>query len=309
MRRLSPYCAQRLPRLRIDISRAVATLADLNPARAAGTVAVLVVATSIALLAADMLGGRGDPSSGTLAGQGSSSGDDNPLSGIPLIGSILDLSDGEPSADPTTSPTATPTSSESTGQNAPTPLPTNGAVAGTPTPTPFPPSFPIPFIPVEEPFQPAPTPTPAPVGGFPLPTAQPTAAPAAPTAAPTSVPAPAPTPVPQTPVPPIPVACNDGSDNDNDGFVDEADPGCAFPYDEDDSEWNPAPTPKPTPAPTPPPTPAPTPPPTQEPTPAPTAECSDGIDNDGDGLIDYGLDVLVNDPGCLSPLGDSESLL
>ena len=30
--------------------------------------------------------------------------------------------------------------------------------------------------------------------------------------------------------------------------------------------------------------------------------CSDGIDNDGDGLVDY-----PNDPGCQVPLVDSES--
>lgn len=58
----------------------------------------------------------------------------------------------------------------------------------------------------------------------------------------------------------------------------------------------PSPTPPPptaTPIPTPPPTPAPTPPPTPTPTAAPD-DCVDGIDNDGDLLID-GLD-----PGCLT---------
>jgi hypothetical protein len=67
------------------------------------------------------------------------------------------------------------------------------------------------------------------------------------------------------------------------------------------------PTPAPpTPSPTPVPTPEPTPPPTPEPTPTP--ECSDGVDNDGDGLIDYGFDLLVNDPGCLTA-GDDDELL
>jgi hypothetical protein len=33
------------------------------------------------------------------------------------------------------------------------------------------------------------------------------------------------------------------------------------------------------------------------------------LDNDGDTLIDYGLDPLVNDPGCLSPDDDSEELI
>jgi hypothetical protein len=58
--------------------------------------------------------------------------------------------------------------------------------------------------------------------------------------------------------------CQDGRDNDRDGFVDEADPGC----DADDTE---APNNRP----------------------APASECSDGRDNDGDGLIDS-----AQDPGC-----------
>lgn len=40
---------------------------------------------------------------------------------------------------------------------------------------------------------------------------------------------------------------------------------------------------------------------TPEPTPSPAPECSDGIDNDDDTFIDFGLD-----PGCLSPDDDSE---
>lgn len=67
-------------------------------------------------------------------------------------------------------------------------------------------------------------------------------------------------------------------------------------------------TPRPTRSPSPVPTLAPTPVPTPEPTAAPP-ECSDGLDNDGDTLIDYGLDPLVNDPGCLSPDDDSEELI
>jgi len=57
----------------------------------------------------------------------------------------------------------------------------------------------------------------------------------------------------------------------------------------------PTPTPSPTPAPTPTPTPdaTPTPTPTPVPTPAPLSACSDGLDNDGDGFIDYPAD-----PGC-----------
>jgi len=58
----------------------------------------------------------------------------------------------------------------------------------------------------------------------------------------------------------------------------------------------PTPTPEPTPTPTPEPTPTPTPTPTPEPTPTPIPEpspqCSDGFDNDEDGLIDSA------DPGC-----------
>lgn len=54
----------------------------------------------------------------------------------------------------------------------------------------------------------------------------------------------------------------------------------------------PIPTAIPTPVPTQPPTPEPTPVPTPEPTPVPD-DCADGIDNDGDELID------LLDPGCL----------
>jgi hypothetical protein len=57
--------------------------------------------------------------------------------------------------------------------------------------------------------------------------------------------------------------------------------------------------------------------PTKAPTPSPATptpepplpQCSDGIDNDGDTLIDFGLDPLVNDPECLSPDDDSEGEL
>jgi hypothetical protein len=77
-------------------------------------------------------------------------------------------------------------------------------------------------------------------------------------------------------------------------------------------EPTPVPTPEPTPVPTPEPTPVPTveitPSPSPIETPVPTAsasaavnECTDGIDNDGDGLID------LLDPGCLLGSGTSES--
>ncbi|MFH0712653.1 MAG: hypothetical protein V2A55_02270 [Candidatus Jorgensenbacteria bacterium] len=65
-------------------------------------------------------------------------------------------------------------------------------------------------------------------------------------------------------------ACSDGADNDSDGFIDLADPGCVDAS--DNSEVDPSSKPA----------------------------CSDGIDNDGDKLIDYG-----NDPGCTSA-GDTD---
>lgn len=72
----------------------------------------------------------------------------------------------------------------------------------------------------------------------------------------------------------------------------------------------PAPTPRPSAPPPPPPTatpsprptPTPTPVPTPVPTPTPTPQCSDGIDNDGDLLIDFPVD-----PGCLRPEDNDES--
>ncbi len=63
--------------------------------------------------------------------------------------------------------------------------------------------------------------------------------------------------------------CNDGIDNDGDGLIDEADPGCAFNMDR-----------------------------TEAPNPA---QCNDGLDNDGDGLID------TADPGCDSGTDDDET--
>ena len=62
----------------------------------------------------------------------------------------------------------------------------------------------------------------------------------------------------------------------------------------------PVPTAAPTPVPTAAPTPVPTPLPTPEPTPTP--QCSDGVDNDGDLLIDFPQDL-----GCSSPNDDDES--
>jgi large repetitive protein len=70
---------------------------------------------------------------------------------------------------------------------------------------------------------------------------------------------------------PDPVQCNDGIDNDGDGLIDyPEDPGCLS--EDDPSEFD-----------------------------IPPPACSDGIDNDGDGLIDYPFD-----PGCFLPIEDSE---
>jgi len=67
--------------------------------------------------------------------------------------------------------------------------------------------------------------------------------------------------------------CEDGRDNDGDGLVDRAqDPGCAADGTEADADA--APTTNPTPAPA-------------------SSECTDGRDNDGDGLVDR-----AQDPGC-----------
>lgn len=60
---------------------------------------------------------------------------------------------------------------------------------------------------------------------------------------------------------PPPKACGDGLDNDGDGKVDGADPGCSGASDDD--EYNP-----------------------------PPVACNDGVDNDGDGLVD------LADSGC-----------
>lgn len=65
--------------------------------------------------------------------------------------------------------------------------------------------------------------------------------------------------------------CNDGRDNDHDGYVDMEDPGCSSPTDNDEGnghvgQW----------------------------------QCNDGIDNDGDGYVD------MNDPGCSSSTDNDE---
>lgn len=83
------------------------------------------------------------------------------------------------------------------------------------------------------------------------------------------------TPAPLPPGVPAP-ACADGVDNDGDGLVDMADPGCTGPTDND--ETNPAVPPA-----------------------VPSYACSDGADNDGDGLID------AADPGCTGPTDNDET--
>ena len=70
----------------------------------------------------------------------------------------------------------------------------------------------------------------------------------------------------------VAVACADGIDNDGDGKVDSADPGCYFPEDNDETDTS------------------------------STFPCSDGFDNDGDGRADYPLD-----PGCLSAADPDEA--
>jgi len=64
--------------------------------------------------------------------------------------------------------------------------------------------------------------------------------------------------------------CNNGEDDDCDGTTDAGDPGCANPNDLNEG-------------------------------PGVTLACSDGIDNDGDGFIDF-----PNDPGCISRADDVE---
>ncbi len=69
---------------------------------------------------------------------------------------------------------------------------------------------------------------------------------------------------------PVLTACNDTVDNDADGLIDTDDPGCADSLDDD--EYN-----------------------------EPISACQDGVDNDEDGLIDF-----PNDPGCTVSFKDSE---
>jgi len=67
----------------------------------------------------------------------------------------------------------------------------------------------------------------------------------------------------------IAVGCDDGIDDDGDGYVDLADPGCT---DADDASER-----------------------------SPSLVCDDGLDNDGDGLVD------TADPGCPFPIASPEN--
>ncbi|HEV2951094.1 MAG TPA: DNRLRE domain-containing protein [Actinomycetota bacterium] len=73
------------------------------------------------------------------------------------------------------------------------------------------------------------------------------------------------------PPPPLAPACSDGQDNDADGVIDLADPGCTDASDTDETD------------------------------PSPPAACDDGRDNDGDGAID------LADPGCAGPTDTDET--
>src|SRR5262245_61754413 len=68
--------------------------------------------------------------------------------------------------------------------------------------------------------------------------------------------------------------CHDGLDNDGDGLIDSADPGC--PLNDDVSE-------------------------APDPPPPPKKACENSMDDDGDGLVD------LLDPGCSSSKDDDET--
>jgi hypothetical protein len=72
-----------------------------------------------------------------------------------------------------------------------------------------------------------------------------------------------------------PTQCSDRKDNDGDGKIDLADPGCVNSADNDETDPPPPPPP-------------------------PAAQCADGIDNDGDGKID------LADPGCVNSTTDND---
>jgi Ca2+-binding RTX toxin-like protein len=76
--------------------------------------------------------------------------------------------------------------------------------------------------------------------------------------------------------PPVP-QCSDGTDNDHDGRVDLADPGCASASDNDERNAS------------------------SQPPPEVRPQCADGRDNDGDGRVD------LADRGCVGAADDDES--
>lgn len=85
-----------------------------------------------------------------------------------------------------------------------------------------------------------------------------------------------------TPNTPTVTQCSNRKDDDKDGKIDTADPGCSS---RNDNSEAPDPGSSPAPGPSAPPLPP-------SPEPPPVSDCSDGVDNDGDGLIDGA------DPGC-----------
>lgn len=275
------------------------SLTDDGASKLGPTLTALLLVSGLAIVLGDLAGLRTPERGGTASAQlRADDGDENAFAGIPIIGTIIDLTDGDDEGDADPEPTPSPEPA------SPVPTPSAESAGVSPTPAPFPSFFPAPFIPLEPPPPGAPAPPPVAGPAPPPPIGATPAPPIGATPAPTIGATPPPTTA-ATPPPNIPVACANLVDDDGDGLSDGQDPGCTSLI--DDSEWNPPPTPQPIPVPTPNPTPVPTPAP--EPTPVPTPQCSDGIDNDGDGLVDYGLELLVNDPGCLSPDDDDESTL
>jgi hypothetical protein len=274
-----------LHRIQFDVRGLATSLSDDGASKLGPTLTALLLVSGLALVLGDLTGLRTPERGGTANAQlRTDDGDDNPFAGIPIIGTIIDLTDGDDAgdADPEPTPSEEPAS----------PVPTPSAVSAgvNPTPAPFPSFFPAPFIPIEPPPPGAPPPPPV-AGPTPPPTVGATPPPTIGATPPPTIGA---TPPPTVPTPPpvIPVACVNLVDDDGDGLTDGQDPGCTSLT--DDSEWNSPPTPVPTPVPTPDPTPVPTPEPTPEPTPTPTPL----LDTDGDGVHDLADNCpLVPNPG------------
>lgn len=116
-------------------------------------------------------------------------------------------------ATPTASESAPPSASPSESADEPDPTAAASPVAPPPPPVVAPPPPPVVATPAPTPpSTPVPTPAPTP----------------RPTPPPTAVPTPQPTP----PPPPVPDDCQDLADNDGDGLIDGADPGCLLTGDE-----------------------------------------------------------------------------